>query len=114
VENLLRNEFVVYYYRLNQSKFSSDTTEETIRRRVDIEKHERAQPYIGISDCGDHIEIHTKKDEGTGRFTNPNRATVTVINYDRFVKSLPNEIHRGKKQCDAILYTDTKNFFFFF
>ena len=111
MENLIRNEFIAFFYMQKRSDFKNGETEDSIRMKADIEKHQCADPYFEISDIGGHIEIYTTANHGVGKFINPMRVNVMVSNYDKFLTSLPNEIQRGKKRCDAIIYTGTKKNF---
>ncbi|MDR3244951.1 MAG: hypothetical protein LBT50_00790 [Prevotellaceae bacterium] len=48
---------------------------------------------------------------GIAKYENPTRKEVNVINYESFLKSLPQSFQQSKKNCDLIVYTTDKQYF---
>jgi hypothetical protein len=96
MEDLLRNDFTAHYGLpvCNEPNLVIQTNE----------------TYFEIEDTvTQEIAIHTKNGDGMARFSNPNAFAITIVNYDKFVTSLPNHFQRGKDRCDIIVCDDGKN-----
>jgi hypothetical protein len=48
---------------------------------------------------------------GIAKYSNPNRKTVNVINYEAFINSLPQTFQNGREKCDLIVSTSDLSFF---
>lgn len=97
MENLLRNDYTVYY-----------SLPVCIKPNLVIQTSEI---YFEIEDTDEkEITIHTNRGIGMARFSNPSALTVTIANYDKFVTSLPNDFQRGRGRCDIIVCDDGMSF----
>ena len=94
METLLNNDFTGHY-GLSVStnvNISLDTTE----------------PYFEIEDdAHKETQLHTTVGRGMAVYSNVNRYSVVIINYDKFITGLPSVFQDKKKRCDLIVYTDT-------
>lgn len=69
-----------------------------------------SETYFEIEDTATKvITIHTIIGRGVARFVNPNASQVSIVNYDKFVTSLPNDFQNGRKRCDILVYDDGRN-----
>jgi hypothetical protein len=48
---------------------------------------------------------------GAAKYSNPNNKEVNVINYEKFINSLPVSFQQGREKCDLIVYTSDLSFF---
>ncbi len=69
------------------------------------------EPYFEIEDTKGEIALHTTVGQGTARFSNLANLTMTIVNYDKFVTSLPSDFRLGKKRCDIIVTCDADRYF---
>ena len=90
MEALLRNDFTAHYgLPVCTEPYLVITTE---------------APYFEIEDTvAKEMALHTTKGDGMARFSNPSRLIITIVNYDKFVTSLPNHFQKGRKRCDLIV-----------
>lgn len=95
MENLLRNNYTAYYGlpKCTCGKFSTSTN----------------ASYFELND--DSIIIYQDRDSGVAKYSNPNLKTITAINYESFVKSLPSRFKQGRSVCDLIVISDNNEFF---
>jgi hypothetical protein len=49
--------------------------------------------------------------KGIAQYSNPTHKEVHVLNYERFINSLPPTFQNGRKKCDLIVYTSDSSFF---
>lgn len=96
MEDLLRNDYTAHY--------GLPTCIET---NLAIQTSET---YFEIEDTATReIALHTINGDGMARFSNPNVLAITIVNYDKFVTSLPNDFQNGRKRCDIIVCDDGRN-----
>jgi hypothetical protein len=101
MQNLLKNEFVDYWYA--QCTDPQGITLGFVRSKVDIEIHTTHETYFEISDVADNLVL-SQNDTGTSRYINNKAYSIEIINYDKFLSSLPYPINPGKMRCDSIIY----------
>lgn len=66
---------------------------------------------IEDTDLGE-ILLHTTRGLGMSNFSNLKTLNVTIINYDKFITSIPNEPFKaGRQRCDIILDSIDNSFF---
>jgi hypothetical protein len=90
MEDLLRFDFTTHYGLPNctETNFSLVTSE----------------TYFEIDDTDSkNIVIQTSANFGMAKVANPNRRELLIINYDKFVSSLPYSFHEKRKRCDIII-----------
>ncbi|MDN4165027.1 hypothetical protein QWY31_05905 [Cytophagales bacterium LB-30] len=96
MEDLLRNDFTAHY-----------DLPVCLKPNLVIQTNE---PYFEVEDTTTgEITLHTIIGGGMARFSNPNSLVITIVNYDKFVTSLPNNFQRGKGRCDIIVCDDERN-----
>ena len=62
-------------------------------------------------DANRELVLHRVVGAGMARFSNPNQLQLTIVNYDKFLTSLPNAFQNGKQRCDLILCSDSNEYF---
>lgn len=62
-------------------------------------------------DASRELVLHSAVGAGMARFSNPNQLQLTIVNYDKFLTSLPNAFQNGKQRCDLILCSDSADYF---
>jgi hypothetical protein len=93
METLLNNDFTGHY------GLSVSTT-------VNI-RLETTEPYFEIEDdVNKETQLHTTVGSGMAVYSNVNKYSVVVINYDKFVTGLSPIFQHKRKRCDLIVYTD--------
>jgi hypothetical protein len=98
MENLLRNDFTTHY------GLPACTT-----ANLSIAT---AEPYFEIEDTASKdILMHTVRNQGMAKFSNPNRLGITIGNYDKFLSSQDASFQRGKKRCDIIVSCNSSRYF---
>ncbi len=98
MEDLFRNDFTTHYGL-------SVCTEANLTLVT-------AEPYFEIEDTETReIAVHTVNGQGMARFSNPTGMTITIVNYDKFVTSLPNPFQNRRKRCDIIVVCDIDRYF---
>ncbi|HEY9005225.1 MAG TPA: hypothetical protein VIM75_03780 [Ohtaekwangia sp.] len=65
--------------------------------------------YFELKD--DATLIYTVSNSGIARYSNSLNYTTTVLNYERFINSLPAAFLHGREKCDLIVYTDQHQYF---
>jgi hypothetical protein len=103
MDMLLGNEFVAFHYDKYRHVLAA-TTPERIRDSVSMEKHNTHDIYFEIRDVNKNLVISTSRNSGTARFNNSNGYAIAIINYDKFLTSLPKSIQHEKLRCDCIMY----------
>ena len=64
------------------------------------------EPYFEIEDdVNGQTQLHTGQGLGQAVYRNNARTLVEIINFDRFLTSLPHAFQNGKKRCDLIVHT---------
>ncbi|OAV65332.1 hypothetical protein Barb6_02906 [Bacteroidales bacterium Barb6] len=99
MENLLKNEFTVHY-GLPVSTIT-DITKNTDELYFEIEDNKDSKNTV----------LHTTLHSGEARYFNPERLSITIINYELFFKSLSFSFQKNKENCDLILYTSDNQYF---
>jgi hypothetical protein len=67
------------------------------------------EPYFEIEDTiTRNLVLHTNNGSGMARFSNPSLLTVSVVNYDKFMTSLPSHFEAGLKRCDVVLTSQSQ------
>jgi len=99
MDNLLKNDFAIHYGQpiSNIAGMTMITNE----------------PYFELEDDKrGNILLYTKFGMGMARYSNPQKISMTIINYDKFFTSLSHNFQQGKKRCDLIVYsTDSPKYF---
>jgi hypothetical protein len=62
-------------------------------------------------DANRELVLHSAVGAGMARFNNPNQLQLTIVNYDKFLTSLPHAFQHGKQRCDLILSSDSSEYF---
>lgn len=92
MENLLKNHFTIHYGQPIS----------TVAGMTMITN----EPYFELEDDNrGNILLHTKVGMGMARYSNPQKISITIINYDTFFTSLSHSFQQGKKRCDLIVYS---------
>ncbi len=99
MENLLRNDYTAHY--LQPASAVANIYQETNEHEFELE-----------DDNNRETQIFVAPNSGTAVYTNPNGFLIGVINYDKFVTSLPHQFQRGRKRCDLIVYTTDSSSYF--
>ena len=69
-------------------------------------------PYFEIEDTkAGEIVIHNARGLGMANFSNNDRINLTIVNYDKFVTSLPHHFQNGRKRCDILLSCSLNRYF---
>lgn len=98
MENLLYNNFTSHYNL-------SPTNGLSISQFTQM-------PYFEIEDDSQReLQLHFTIGRGVAAYRNSNTQRVTIVNYDKFITSLPHAFQQGKQRCDAILTTDDNKYF---
>ena len=92
MENLLKNDYTAHY----------GITTSSINN---ISLHTNAAYFELEDDDKQGIRLYEGANMGTAIFNNSGRKEITIINYDKFVTSLPNHFQRNRARCDVIVYT---------
>ncbi|MDR0614507.1 MAG: hypothetical protein LBF82_00840 [Lactobacillales bacterium] len=96
MKTLLEQDFVTYY---NKNKESPVVANVSVRATQ--------ADYFELKD--DESLVYSKG-QGVAKYDNPSRCNVSVINYEDFVKSLPNRVKNavavGRDICDLIVYSN--------
>lgn len=67
------------------------------------------EPYFEIEDTATrNLVLHTNNGNGMARLSNPALLTVSVVNYDKFMTSLPSHFEKGLKRCDMALTSQSQ------
>jgi len=67
------------------------------------------EPYFEIEDTATrNLVLHTNNGSGMARFSNPSLLTISVINYEKFMTSLPTHFEKGIKRCDMALTSQSQ------
>ncbi len=67
------------------------------------------ESYFEIEDTAARdLVLHTNNGSGMARFSNPSLLTVSIVNYDKFVTSLPSHFEKGIKRCDMVLTSQSQ------
>lgn len=91
MDNLLKNDFTTHY--------GLPISTVNIIQNINYKHFE-------IEDVNRTIIItNTRNGTGTARYSNATETSVVVIDYDKFLTSMPHAFQNGKKRCDLILYT---------
>ena len=99
MENLLRNDFTAHY-NLPIAGIAN------IYQQTD-------EKYFEINDIFGEIQISNVPNSGQAAYNNLlNQFLIGVINYDKFITSLPHLFQRGRKRCDLIVYTKNNDKYF--
>jgi hypothetical protein len=98
MEALLRDEFTAYYGL--QPATVTDIAINTDAVFFEIE-----------DDIHRETHLHFIPGSGVAVYQNTNNRDVTIINYDKFVTSLPHAFQHGRKRCDLIIYSLDKQYF---
>lgn len=95
MENILRNDYTAHYGL-------------PVCIEPDLAIQTRAT-YFEIEDAVTReITLHTINGRGMARFSNPNALAITIVNYDKFVTSLPTHFQTGRKRCDMALTSQSQ------
>jgi hypothetical protein len=62
-------------------------------------------------DVNRELVLHNRAGTGMARFSNPKHLQVTIVNYDKFLTSLPSAFQDGKQRCDLVLCSDSNEYF---
>ncbi|MDR3286468.1 MAG: hypothetical protein LBT27_03390 [Prevotellaceae bacterium] len=97
MENLLKNSFTTFYHipYSNVKNIALNTNE----------------LYFEIEDNNREMQLHTSRGNGMAKYSNPQQLSITIINYDKFITSLPSIFQQGKKRCDFIVYSANNTHF---
>jgi hypothetical protein len=95
MENLLKNSFIAHY-QLPPCE-ALQLAIQTQEAYFEIEEDTSTQ----------ELRIHQLRGSGTARFSNPKKIKITVVNYEKFLNSLPNDFQRGQERCDMIVVCNT-------
>lgn len=99
MQNLLTNEFIRHYQL--PSFTLTDWALETNEKYFEIEDTETGE-----------IVLHSESKKGMAKFNNINAMNLTILNYDKFITSIPSEpFKHGRKRCDLILYSKSDRYF---
>jgi hypothetical protein len=98
METLLRNDFTAYYGL--PTAIVSNISINTAALYFEIEDDEHKE-----------TQIHLIRGMGMAAYKNVNGYEVTILNYDKFLTSLPHIFHQRKQRCDLILHTKNKRYF---
>lgn len=71
------------------------------------------ETYFEIEDTNaGEIVLHTNRGFGMGKFSNLDTLNVTIINYDKFITSIQDEIFKiGRKRCDILVSCNSDRYF---
>jgi hypothetical protein len=74
---------------------------------------ETKEKYFEIEDTHTlEILLHTKRGQGMAKFKNTDALYFTIINYDKFITTIPNEsFKKGRQRCDIILCSSSDRYF---
>ncbi len=98
MQDLLLNEFI-YHYKLQTPTISNWVINTN-------------EPYFEVEDTDDReLVIHVIQGAGIAKFQNENNSSCSIINYDKFITSLPNEFQRNRSRCDLLMTSDKQNYF---
>jgi hypothetical protein len=98
MEALLRKDFTAYY-GLNYSTVLN-ICQSTNATYFEIEDDEHKE-----------TKLHFTLGMGMAVYQNKNSLVVTIINYDKFITSLPHAFQHGKKRCDLVIHTNNLQYF---
>jgi hypothetical protein len=94
MENLLRTDFISHY---TLPITSVTNISESI-----------SEPYFEVEDTATReVVLHTTRGNGMAVVSNPSKSTLIVINYDKFMTSLPHAFQNGRKRCDIIITSES-------
>lgn len=57
-------------------------------------------------------KLHIVPGAGVAKYKNDEAFEVIIVNYDKFLTSLPITFQDGKKRCDLVVYTNSNNRYF--
>jgi hypothetical protein len=98
MEDLLNNHFTVHYNL-------------TPTQGLSISLFTEASYFEIEDDSQRELQLHYTIAQGVAAYRNSNARKVAIINYDKFITSLPVVFQQGKRRCDAILTTSDKEYF---
>lgn len=64
-----------------------------------------SEVYFELEDVNQETVLSTLKGTGTAAFVNNTENEIGIINYDKFLTSLPYGFQEGRSRCDLILHT---------
>ncbi|OHD10605.1 MAG: hypothetical protein A2Y41_00765 [Spirochaetes bacterium GWB1_36_13] len=96
MKNLLEHEFVSHY----QLK---------LKKSPDILYRETNSVLFELKD--DDIIIYEQEGKGVAKYKNDRTLLVKVMNYECFIKTLPESFRKNREVCDLIVYTDSNEYF---
>jgi hypothetical protein len=99
METLLKK-YLTLHYGLNES-FISNISIQTNASYFEIE-----------DDASKETQIHFTAGLGMAAYKNSNNLHVAIINYDKFITSLPISFQHGRERCDLIVYTTANRGYF--
>ena len=98
MESLLRNDFTAHYGL-------------PVATVTDLSLNTNA-PYFEIEDDSHReTQLHFMVGSGMANYQNANSYDVRIINYDKFLTSMPRNFQHGKDRCDLIVYTTNQRYF---
>jgi hypothetical protein len=69
-------------------------------------------PYLEIEDTNTgELVVHNVRGAGMANFANANRINLIIVNYDKFVTSLPQPFQDRRKRCDVLVSCDINRYF---
>lgn len=88
----------------------------------DFIAHYKLHPAAGVNmvsastnslrfDLADDAKLIYPANQGVAKYGNPHGKEVTIINYECFIKSLPQAFQHKKEICDLIVYTSENEYF---
>ncbi len=98
MEVLLRNNFTAYY------GLSAATV-------IDIAINTDEVFFEIEDDLYRETQLHFVAGRGVAAYQNTSSREVIIINYDKFMTSLPHSFQQGKKRCDLIIHSLDKQYF---
>ncbi len=99
MENLLKNYYTKYYNL-------------PVCNENDLSLFTNAQYFELEDDRSGNVKLYEYENNGTAIYVNQNKRNFAIINYDKFVTSLPANFQNKRKRCDLIIYTDLENRYF--
>ena len=99
MDSLLINEFISHY------KLPSFIIDNWFLKTDEI--------YFEIEDTRQgEIVLHTIEGDGIAKFKNNSAISLSILNYDKFITSIPSEpFKNGLKRCDIIVYSNSDRYF---
>jgi hypothetical protein len=98
METLLRHDFTIHYgLPISTTQNICITT--------------NAQYFEIEDDENRETQLHYVAENGVAKYNNANNLAMNIINYDKFITSLPHYFQQGKKRCDLIVHTTNNQYF---